>query len=131
MCSVSRSWLILATLWTIVRQAPLSMGFSRHEYWSRLPGPPPGDLPDPGMEPTSPVSPTLQAGFLPLYHLGSHGAQGDRPKSGSCVWSQGRPRPAVRPFWEGKIPWRRAWLPTPEFLLEKSCGQRSLVDYGP
>ena len=41
--------------WTVTRQAPLSTGFSRQEYWSGLPFPPPGDLPDPGMEPTSPA----------------------------------------------------------------------------
>ena len=52
-CSV---WLF-ATLWTMARQAPLSMGFSRQEYWRGLPFPPPGDLPDPGIEPASlPVS---------------------------------------------------------------------------
>ena len=39
------------TLWTVAHQAPLSMGFSRQEYWSGLPCPPPGDLPDPGTEP--------------------------------------------------------------------------------
>ena len=39
----------------------LPMGFSREEYWSELPCPPPGDLPDPGLEPTSPASPALQA----------------------------------------------------------------------
>ena len=43
-----------ATPWTIARQAPLSMGCSRQEYWSGLPCPPPGDLPQPGMEPGSP-----------------------------------------------------------------------------
>ena len=43
-------------LWTIDRLAPLSMGFSRQEYWSRLPCPPPGHLPTPGTEPASPVS---------------------------------------------------------------------------
>ena len=41
------SCLTLATLWTVARQAPLSMGFSRKEYWSGLPFPPPGDLPNP------------------------------------------------------------------------------------
>ena len=41
------------TLWTVSRQAPLSMGFSRWEYWSGLPCPPPGDLPKPGTEPRS------------------------------------------------------------------------------
>ena len=45
------------TLWTIARQAPLSIGFSRQEYWSGLPCPPPGDLPDLGIEPISPASP--------------------------------------------------------------------------
>ena len=46
-------------------QAPRSMGWSRQEYWSRLPFPPPGDLPDLGIIPTSPVSPALAGGF---YH---------------------------------------------------------------
>jgi len=41
------------TLWTVACQAPLSMGFSRQEYWSRLPFPSPGELPDPGIEPAS------------------------------------------------------------------------------
>ena len=44
----------IATSWTVAHQAPLSMGFSRQEYWSRLPCPPPGDLPDPGIKSTSP-----------------------------------------------------------------------------
>ena len=47
------------TLWTVACQAPLSMGFSRHEYWSGLPCPSPEDLPDPGIEPTSLTSPAL------------------------------------------------------------------------
>ena len=47
--------LCFVTLWTVAHQAPLSMGFSRQEYWSRLPFPPPGDLSDPGIEPTSPA----------------------------------------------------------------------------
>ena len=46
---------LYATLWTVAHQAPLSMGFSRQEHWCRLPCPPPGDLPDPGNEPTSPA----------------------------------------------------------------------------
>ena len=57
-----------ATLWTAVHQAPLSMGFSRKEYWSGLPRPPPGDLPDPGIEPMSPASCALQAASLALSH---------------------------------------------------------------
>ena len=52
---------LFATLWTVVYQAPLSMGFSRQEYWSGLPFPSPADLPDPGIEPRSPE---LQADAL-------------------------------------------------------------------
>ena len=47
--------LLFVTLWTVAHQAPLSMEFSRQEYWSRLPCPPPGDLPNPGTEPQSPT----------------------------------------------------------------------------
>ena len=64
-CSVTQ---LYPTLWTVARQAPLPMEFSRQEYWSRLPFPPPGDLPDPKIEPTSPVSPALQADALLLNH---------------------------------------------------------------
>ena len=46
---------LFATPWTVAYQAPLSMGFSRQECWSRLPFPSPGDLPDPGIEPRSPT----------------------------------------------------------------------------
>ena len=53
---------LFATLWTRASQAPLSMGFSRQEYWSALPCPPPGDLPDPGIKP---VSPALKTNSLP------------------------------------------------------------------
>ena len=44
---------LFGTLWTVARQTPLSMGFSRQEYWSGLPFPSPGDLPNPGIEPES------------------------------------------------------------------------------
>ena len=81
---------LLATPWTVAHQAPLSMGFSRQEYRSGLPFPSPGDLPDPGIEPTSLISPALGGGFFttsttwealyiyPLFfvfpsHLGHHG----------------------------------------------------------
>ena len=53
-----------ATPWTVAHQAPLSMGFSRLEYWSGLPFPSPGDLPNPGMEPRSPA---LQADFFTVW----------------------------------------------------------------
>ena len=64
LCHFSCVWPFV-TLWTIARQAPLSMGFSRQEYWSGLPYPPPGYLPDPGMEPATPASPALQADSFP------------------------------------------------------------------
>ena len=50
---------LLGTLWTIACQVSLSMGFSRQEYWSGLPFPPPGDLSDPGIKPTLLMSPAL------------------------------------------------------------------------
>ena len=65
------------TLWTVACQAPLSMGFYRPEYWSGLQCRPPGDLPDPGIEPVSIMSPALVGGCFTLgsgkvlYHLGS------------------------------------------------------------
>ena len=55
------------TQWTVAHQVPLSMEFPWQEYWSELPFPSPGDLPNPGIEPTS----VLQADSLPLSHLGS------------------------------------------------------------
>ena len=58
--SLSRVW-VFATPWTAACQAPPSMGFSRQEYWSGVPFPSPGDLPNPGIEPRSP---TLQADAL-------------------------------------------------------------------
>ena len=60
----------LVTLWTVAHRASLSMGFPRQEYWSALPFSPLGDLPNPGIKPTSPVSPTLQADSLPRSHWG-------------------------------------------------------------
>ena len=57
---------LFATSWTIACQAPLSMGFFRQEYRSGLSFPPPGDLPDPGIKPASPVSPALQVDSIPL-----------------------------------------------------------------
>ena len=55
---------LFVTPWTVAHQAPLSMGFPRQEYWSGLPFPPPGHLPNLGMEPTSPASPALAGGFF-------------------------------------------------------------------
>ena len=82
----SRVWLF-ATLWTVACQAPLSMRFSRQEYWSGFARPPPGDLPDPGMEPASPLAPALQVYSLLL----SHG--------GSPTWLQSSAFPSPTSFW--------------------------------
>ena len=57
---------LFVTLWTAARQAPLSVGFSTQEYWSGLPCPLPGDLPNPGIEPTSRV---LQVDGKPLFYI--------------------------------------------------------------
>ena len=55
---------MFVTPWTVARQDPLSMGFPRQEYWSGLSFPSPGDLPDPGIEPTFPESPALAGKFF-------------------------------------------------------------------
>ena len=54
-CLVAKLCLTLLTPWTVAHQAPLSKGFFRQEYWSGLPFPSPGNLPDPGIEPSSPA----------------------------------------------------------------------------
>ena len=98
-------------------QAPLSMGFSRQEYWSGLPFPSPGDLPDPGMR--TPF--TSRPGILKL------GQRGWLGWLRICLQSK---RPGFD-LWVGKIPWRRKWHPTPVILPGKSHGQRGLVGYSP
>ena len=64
---------LFVTQWTITCQVPLSMGFSRQEYWSRLPCPPSGDLPDPGIKHTFLECPPLQMDSLPLSHQPMYG----------------------------------------------------------
>ena len=55
---------VFLTLWTVACQAPLSVGFPREDYWSALPFPSPGDLPEPGIKPTSLASPALAGRFF-------------------------------------------------------------------
>ena len=62
---------LFAALWTIACQAPLSLEFSKQEYWSDLPLPTPGDLPDPGIKPVSLASLALVDRFFTQGHLGS------------------------------------------------------------
>ena len=82
-------------------------GFSRQEYWSELPCPSPRGLPNPGIEPTSP----LQVDSWPLSYRGSPAKVWKQPKCPST--------------------WRRQWHPTPVLLPGKSQGWRSLVGYSP
>ena len=79
---------LFVTPWTAARQVPLSMGFSRQEHWSGLPCPPPGDLPDPGIEPTSLAYLALAGGFLTTEPPGKpvayvRGSQGSQRRLGS------------------------------------------------
>ena len=61
---VTQSYPTLVTPWTVAHQAPLSMGFPRQEYWSGLPFPTPGDLPNPGIKLVSPAYPALAGRFF-------------------------------------------------------------------
>ena len=114
---------LFATQWTVAHQAPPSMGLSRQEYWSRLPFPSTGDLPDPGIEPGSP---TLQADALPLrHHDFLQDGMSSTVKRLPAMWRPGFDS------WVGKIPWRRKRQSTPALLPGKSHGRRSLIGYGP
>ena len=64
MCVCVSCLVVFATTWTEARQAPLSMGFCRQKYWSGLLCLPPGDLPNPGIEPRALMSPALADGFF-------------------------------------------------------------------
>ena len=68
---------LFTTPWTVACQAPLSMGFSQQEYWSGVPCPPPGDLPNPGIEPASLTSSALTGGFFAISAIWeAHSLQG-------------------------------------------------------
>ena len=82
--------------WTVAHQAPLSVGFSKKEYWSGLPCPSPGDLPNPGIEPSSLMSPALAGRFFTIsttwegqrtsaIHMDSHASLGGGFLGGSEV----------------------------------------------
>ena len=73
---------LFATPWTVAYQAPLSMGFSRQEYWSGLPFPSPGDLPNPGIEPEFPA---FQADALTSEPPGKH--KGKRGHLCGCMFN--------------------------------------------
>ena len=75
--------LTLATVWTVAHQAPLSMGFSRQKYWSRLPFPPLGDIPNPGIKPTSSCVSCIGRWFL--YHWATREAHAGFTRNHTCV----------------------------------------------
>ena len=87
---------------TVAHQAPLSMAFSRQEYWSGLPRPPPRDLPNPGMEPASLASPALARGFVTTSatweaprNRWKCRLRGDSPPSASCSFPLSHRCPCV------------------------------------
>ena len=137
---------LFATLQTAAHQAPLSMGFSRQEYWSGLPFPSLGDLPDPGIEPRSP---TLQVDYLSsesrilewvaypfslkisFYFKIAHGEGASQVALvvKNLPVNAGDLRDGSTIPGSGRSPWRREWQPTPVFLPGESHGQRSLAGY--
>ena len=103
----------LATPWIIAHQAPLSMGFSRQECWNGLSFPPPGDLPDPEIEPASLASPALAGRFFtviqvdPLHHLDHHNKYNNNEKVQNAVritrlWHKDREWTVVSRDWEDR-----------------------------
>ena len=70
MCVLSHVWLFV-TLWTVTHQSSLSVGFSKHKYWSGLSFPPPGDIPNPGIEINLLCLLHWQGDYLPVRHQGS------------------------------------------------------------
>ena len=79
---------LFSTPWTVARQPPLSMGFPRQEYWSELPFPTPGTLPNPGIKPTSLMSPALASGFFATPWTVAHQAPLSMEFSKQEYWSR-------------------------------------------
>ena len=126
------------TTWTVVHQAPLSMGFCRQGYWSGLPCPPPADISDPGTKPVSLESSTLAGVFFTTsatWHLTAvllpgkpHGRRslvGCSPRG--CKESDTTER--LHFHFPLFMHWRRKWQPTPMFSPGESQGRGSLVGY--
>ena len=78
---------LFVTPWTVTLEAPLSMEFSREDYQRGLPFPPPGDLPDPGIEPASLASPALAGGFFTNYTIWEVPMGSNRPSSNPTLTS--------------------------------------------
>ena len=123
-CMLSRfsHLLLFATLWTVAHQAPVSIGFSRQEYWSELPCPPPGDFPDPGIEPASLTSPVLAGRFFTtsstknMYRFDfvrccEIGLQNDY-----ICWHSHQQHRRQRGLWTQKV-WVKSWVPLKLFSV--------------
>ena len=95
-----QSRLTLCNPMTLAHQAPLSMGLSRQEYWSGLPGPPPGDLPDLGTEPVSLTSLALAGGFFASRALGSPSVYRDPVKKTAAFVSCLQCATVLRTHWD-------------------------------
>ena len=107
---------LFATPWIVNRQAPLSMGFSRQEYWSGLPFSSPVDLPHPGIEP---VSPEICVDSLP-----------SEPPRKPLIFTVFDVKFTKHKMYHFKV-YRRQWHPTPVLLPGKSHGRRSLEGCNP
>ena len=95
-------------------QSPLSMGFPKREYWRELTFPPPGELPDPEIEPTSPEAPELQADSLPLTH------------KGSLQWSIHFPKCIST---DAVSSWYLQHLPISKEVLLKGCSSKCFIGF--
>ena len=114
----SHVWLFVIS-WTVAHQCPLSLRLSQQEYWSGLPFPPPGDLPNPRIKTASLASPTLAGGFLPLSHLWSPLAP--RTATWSLVIAYGRARKITQRI--------LAWSWTPQIQPgDLSCKDESTLE---
>ena len=119
MCLVAQLCLF-TTPWTIAHQAPLLMGFSRQEYWSGLPCPSPGDLPDPE---TEPMCPALQAVSLPLSQQESPDLSIFLPKRthfGCPWWLSGK---------EFHLPMQETWIPSLAQQDPTCCGATKCMSH--
>ena len=153
MCLVAQSCPTLCNPMDCSPPGSSVVGFLRQEYWSGVPCPSPGDLPDLGTEPASLMSPALAGRFFTISATGIWISQiwssdvcssdlhlsflvvsihwgfpgGARGKDPACQCRRHKRRRFN--LWVGKIPWRRKWQPTPVFLPRESHEQRSLVSY--
>ena len=116
------------TLWTVACQAPLSMGWSKQEYWSGLPYPPLGDLPNPGIEPASLKSPAWQVGSLPLASLGKLKNWGASKLEELWIYT-------VRIIWRvvlatlsSILVWRTPWTEEPGGLSPWGCKESDTTE---